>query len=86
MRMANAGCALKDHAHTMQEYARRYPEIERFAALYTMLRYRTAFDPGERGNTWQELRTQYQAALEGVRTGGILPLLRRAFSLRALYY
>ena len=86
MRMASAGYALKPHAHTVQEYARQYPQIGRFAALYTMLRYRTAFDPGERSRTWQELRTHYQAALKDVRTGGLLPLLRRAFSLRALYY
>ena len=86
MRMASAGCALKPHAHTVQEYARQYPQIGRFAALYTMLRYRTAFDPGERALNWQELHTQYQAALKDVRSGGLLPLLRRAFSLRALYY
>ena len=86
MRMASAGCALKPHAHTVQEYARQYPQIGRFAALYTMLRYRAAFDPGERTSTWQELHTQYQTALKGVRPGGLLPLLRRAFSLRALYY
>jgi hypothetical protein len=86
MRMANAGCALKPHAHTVQEYARQYPEIGRFAALYTMLRYRTAFDPGERTSTWQELRTQYQTALKGVRKGGLLDFLRRTFSLRALFY
>ena len=86
MRMASAGCALKPHAHTVQEYARQYPEIGRFAALYTMLRYRAAFDPGERSTTWQELRTQYHNALQGVRPGGLLPLLRRTFSLRALYY
>ncbi len=86
MRMASAGCALKPHAHTVQEYARQYPQIGRFAALYTMLRYRTSFDPGERGSTWQELHAQYQTALKDVRPGGILPLLRRTFSLRALYY
>ena len=86
MRMASAGCALKPHAHTVQEYARQYPQIGRFAALYTMLRYRTAFDPGERASTWQELRTQYESALQGVRQGGLVQLLRRAFSLRALYY
>ena len=51
-----------------------------------MLRYRAAYDPGERSRTWQELRTQYQTALRGVRKGGLLPLLRRTFSLRALYY
>ena len=86
MRMANAGCALKPHAHTVQEYARQYPEIGRFAALYSMLRYRTAFDPGERTSTWQELRAQYQTALKGVRKGGLLDFLRRTFSLRALFY
>ncbi len=86
MRMANAGCALKDHAHTMQEYARRYPEIERFAALYTMLRYRTAFDPGEHLGTWSELRAQYRTAVQRLRKPGLRPLLRRALTLRALYY
>ena len=86
MRMANAGCELKAHAHTVQEYAGRYPEMKRFAALYTMLRYRTAFDPGERGRTWSELRDQYQSVVKGVRKGGILGMLRRGFSLRALYY
>jgi transglutaminase-like putative cysteine protease len=86
MRMASAGCALKPHAHTAQEYARQYPEIGRFAALYTMLRYRTAFAPGEQSSTWQELRAQYQTALKGVRKGGLVSLLRRTFSLRALYY
>ena len=86
MRMASAGCALKPHAHTVQEYARQYPQIGRFAALYTMLRYRSGFDPGERTSTWQELRTQYQTALKEVRPAGLLPLLRRTLSLRALYY
>ena len=86
MRMASTGCELKARAHTAQEYAERYPEIGRFAELYTMLRYRAAYDPGERSRTWQELRTQYQTALRGVRKGGLLPLLRRTFSLRALYY
>ena len=51
----------KPHACTMQEYARQYPQIGRFAALYTVLRYRSAFDPRERSRTWQELRTQYRS-------------------------
>ena len=86
MRMASAGCTLKPHSHTVQEYARQYPQIGRFAALYTMLRYRTAFDPGEQSRTWQELRAQYDTALKAVRQVGLLPFLRRTFSLRALYY
>ena len=86
MRMAGAGCALKPHAHTVQQYAARYPEIGRFAALYTMLRYRTAFAPGERGRAWEELRAQYRSALRDVRKGGLLAALRRGLSLRALYY
>ena len=86
MRMASAGCALKPQAHTVQQYAERYPEIGRFAALYTMLRYRTAYAPGERGRTWQELRAHYQSALREVRKGGLFAALRRSVSLRALYY
>ncbi len=86
MRMASAGCALKPQSHTVRQYAERYPEIGRFAALYTMLRYRTAYDPGERGRTWQELRAHYQRALREVRKRGPVAALRRSVSLRALYY
>ena len=86
MRMASAGCALKPHAHTVRQYAERYPRIERFAALYTMLRYRTAFAPGERRRAWQDLRAQYRSALQELRAGGLRAALRRCFSLRALYY
>ena len=86
MRMASAGCALKPQSHTVRQYAERYPEIGRFAALYTMLRYRTAYAPGERSRTWQELRAHYQRALREVRKGGPVAALRRSVSLRALYY
>ena len=86
MRMASAGCALKPHAHTVQQYAERYPQIGRFAALYTMLRYRTAYAPGERSRAWQDLRAQYRDALQGLRGSGPGAALRRCFSLRALYY
>ena len=85
MRMASAGCALKPHAHTVQEYARQYPQIGRFAALYTMLRYRTAFDR----RTHQHLAgTAHPVPGRAARRpqGSLLPLLRRTLSLRALYY
>jgi len=62
------------------------PHLARFAGLYTTLRYRERMRPEERARAWAELRACYVGLLASTRTPGLGRLLRRAFSLRGLYY
>jgi len=80
------GYDYKASSHTPLEYAARYPELYPFAVLYTVLRFRERFDPGEKELRWQQLRASYSRILEDCRRTGVKSRLRRLFSLRSLYY
>jgi transglutaminase-like putative cysteine protease len=86
VRLSGRGYELKKPSQTPAEYARRYPELGRFAALYTRLRYREQMNAEERAQAWEELRASYAEILRLTRRSGLGPLARRLFSLRALYY
>ncbi len=86
VRLSSRGYELKRPSQTPAEYAKDHPELGRFAALYTTLRYRERMPPEERARAWAELRACYAALLASTRRPGLGWLLRRAFSLRGLYY
>ncbi len=86
VRLSARGYELKKPSQTPVEYAKDHPELGRFAALYTTLRYRERMPPEERARAWAELRATYAALLASTRRPGLSWLLRRAFSLRGLYY
>jgi hypothetical protein len=86
MRLSSAGYELKTPARTAWEYAREYPELRRFAGLYTELRHRESFREGEWDELWRLLREEYRSLAARCKQGGLVGLLRRAFSLRMLYY
>jgi transglutaminase-like putative cysteine protease len=86
VRLSARGYELKKPSQTPAEYAKAHPELARFAALYTTLRYRERMPADERGRAWAELRACYAGLLESTRRPGLGQLLRRAFSLRGLYY
>ena len=71
---------------TPMEYAADHSELQRFAEIYTMLRFRENLGPGERAEAWDALRASYRQILEASRRPGVLAALRRAFSLKGLYY
>ena len=86
VRLSGRGYLLKKPSQTPAEYAQHYPELRRFAALYTRLRYREQMSPEERSRAWSELRASYADILKLSRRPGLGPLARRLFSLKALYY
>ncbi len=88
VRLCSRGYELKRPSQTPAEYAKSndHPELARFAALYTTLRYRERMPPEERARAWAELRASYADLLASTRRPGLGWLLRRTFSLRGLYY
>ncbi|MBN1837619.1 MAG: transglutaminase domain-containing protein, partial [Spirochaetales bacterium] len=55
-KLSARGLELKPPSQTPLEYAQLYPQLTRFASLYTMLRYRESLSPEERSRAWAELR------------------------------
>jgi transglutaminase-like putative cysteine protease len=86
IQLAESGWEVKRPFLTPMEYAQDHPELADFAQIYTMLRFRENLDPGERSEAWKALRTTYREILGASRRPGILSALRRAFSLKGLYY
>jgi hypothetical protein len=80
------GYPLKKPSQTPLEYARPYPELHRFASIYTVLRYRERYAAGERERLWRDLRTSYDSLAHAVKGRGLGSALRRGFSLRGLGY
>ena len=58
MKLAREGYALKSPYLTPVEYARGVPAISGFAAVYTKLRFKERYQPGEQEATWQEFRPE----------------------------
>jgi transglutaminase-like putative cysteine protease len=77
---------LKAPSQTPREYAKRYPELSRFADLYTELRYRENFSTGQYEKLWREIKSEYRKLMRNCRKAGLVAGLRRAFGLRGLYY
>ena len=71
-------------SQTPMEYARPYPELQRFASIYTVLRYRENYEPGEKAQLWRDVRVHYDHILHVSKRQGFLNALRRGFSLRGL--
>jgi hypothetical protein len=86
MRLAANGYPLKEPYRTPIEYAKESEAVGRFADLYTMLRFRARYGPGEREARWAELRSSYREVVTATRRPGICSPLQRLFSLRGLYY
>lgn len=86
LRLAANGFELKRPSATAHEYAEAYPPLSRFASLYTELKYRELYEPGERDRLWRELKREYRESIRQCRRAGLLGSLRRGFSLKGLYY
>jgi transglutaminase-like putative cysteine protease len=86
IQLAERGWEVKRPFLTPKEYAEDHPELREFAEIYTMLRFRELLEPAGRTEAWSALRASYRAILEATRTPGLLSAVRRAFSLRGLYY
>ncbi len=89
MRLAAEGRPFKPPSQTSQEYARLFPDepsFAAFAALYTPLRYRETFAPGEREKMMEELRRESGRVLRKLRRPGPAGMVRRIVSLRGLWY
>lgn len=86
IRLAEGGLEVKRPFLTPMEYAGDHPELSEFARIYTMLRFREKLEPAERARAWRALRAEYRQILRSSRRPGLLPALRRAFSLKGLYY
>jgi transglutaminase-like putative cysteine protease len=86
IQLAERGWEVKRPFLTPAEYAQDHPELEDFAEIYTMLRFRENLDAGERTEAWRALRASYREILEASRLPGLAAALRRVFSLKGLYY
>jgi hypothetical protein len=86
MKLSFNGYALKSPSQTPLEYARTYPELQRFASLYTELRYRERFAEGERAQLRREMLEDYASIVHTARRRGFVGTLQRGFSLRGLSY
>ncbi|MBA7623064.1 hypothetical protein ES703_30455 [subsurface metagenome] len=86
IRMSLNGYDLKRPAQTALEYAARYPKLERFAALYTRLRYRETTTAEEAARLWPALRESFNQAADCFKQPGLWSGMWRLFSLKGLYY
>jgi len=86
IQLAERGWEVKRPFLTPMEYAEDHPELQGFAEIYTMLRFRENLEPGARTEAWKALRAAYREILESSRRPGLFAALRRAFSLKGLYY
>jgi hypothetical protein len=86
IRLAAEGCSIKSPSQTVYEYAQDYPDISSFASQYTLLRFKERFAPGETEEAWQSIRQVHSQALNLARRPGIAGAIKRALSLRGLYY
>ncbi|HUZ17071.1 MAG TPA: transglutaminase-like domain-containing protein, partial [Spirochaetia bacterium] len=86
LRLVENNLELKTPATTPSEYARHYPALAKFAELYTQLRFKERIGPDEHERLWRELKAEYRAVLRTYRSPGVAGSLRRAFSLKGLYY
>ncbi len=86
MRLAESGRPLKAPAETALEYAGPDPDLRRFSSLYTTLRYRDRYPPGERERLIGLIRGSYRDVTRAARRPGLAAALRRLFSLRGLRY
>lgn len=86
IQLAEGGWEVKRPFLTPMEYAADHAELQSFAEIYTMLRFRENLGPGERTEAWSALRTSYRQILEASRSPGLLAAVRRVFSLKGLYY
>jgi transglutaminase-like putative cysteine protease len=86
IQLAEGGWEVKRPFLTPMEYAADHAELQSFAEIYTMLRFRENLGPGERTEAWSALRASYREILEASRSPGLLAAVRRVFSLKGLYY
>lgn len=86
MKLSVNGYELKNPARTFLEYSKSYPEINRFASIYTELRYRELYGPDEKEGLWHDIRASYSKVINLSKKSGFLNALRRIFSLKGLYY
>jgi transglutaminase-like putative cysteine protease len=83
VRLRARGYELKHPDATPAEYAKLYPELDRFASMYVDLVYGPE-DPASRADARLDLDEEYRRILSLRR--GLLVALREAFSLRDLRY
>jgi transglutaminase-like putative cysteine protease len=86
IQLAEGGWEVKRPFLTPMEYAQDHPELKGFAEIYTMLRFRQSLEPGERTEAWRALKASYREILAASRRPGLIAALKRAFSLKGLYY
>ena len=86
MRLAVNGYPLKPLSQTPVEYSRKFPELENIAGIYTTLRYRERFAPGEKEDAWKTLNREYKELLKQAGQSDPVNFFRRIFSLKGLYY
>jgi len=86
MKLSSSGYARKLPSQTALEYSKSYPELKGFASIYTRLRYRDSYVPGEKEKLWENLLKHYRVAVDQCRKAGVFGALKRIFSLRGLYY
>lgn len=86
MRLSLFDYDLKPRSSTALEYAERYPELQRFASIYTTLRYRERMTEEEWDELWRQLREEYRHLVQEHRSSGPWALVKRLFSLKVLYY
>ncbi len=84
--LASDGYPIKPYFQTTLEYSEKIPPMEKFAKLYTMLRFRMNYSSGEKEKTEQEYRACFVETRKKLRKTGPYPFLRRIMSLRGLYY
>lgn len=93
LELAAEGYPLKSSSLTPLEFSRSLQAVgldrtalERFAALYTELLYRSRIPERERDEKVEAMRNLYISIRKGIRRKGVLPFLVRTLSLRGLRY
>jgi len=87
MKLAAGGYSLKEPHQTAIEYSQKILQLKRFSMIYTNLRYREFFLPGEKEKLWEELHRSYnEIILNFYKKPGLKNAFKRTFNLRGLFY
>ncbi|MFW6138395.1 MAG: hypothetical protein ACOC7U_04395, partial [Spirochaetota bacterium] len=86
MDLAQNGYPLKPWSKTPVEYAKSYPELMPFSEVYTTLRYKEQYTPGQKEELMYRLKKDYHNTLASCRRKGLYHALRRVLSLKGIYY
>ncbi|HNN76865.1 MAG TPA: transglutaminase domain-containing protein, partial [Leptospiraceae bacterium] len=85
IRMAREGYDVRPPFLTHAEYARIYPQLGAFAAVFTALRFREHYDEESKIRDWNVLRAESADVMKRIRKPGAWAGIRRLLTLNGIW-